>query len=110
MTSHIEENLKMAAEAVSEEDSNDPSQQRKDLIGSMHDILLDSEEIHSLSKIDENGDPVQVKEFVRMLRENQLEDMTEEEKEEEKRFAALSIDRIHFCVLFIPAVKRGIHD
>ena len=101
MTSHIEENLKMAAEAVFEEDSNDPSQQREDLIGNINDILVDSEKIHSLSQIDENGEPVQVKEFVRMLRENQLQDMTEEEKEEEKRFVALSTDKFHFlCILF----------
>eukprot|EP00112_Aurelia_sp_Birch-Aquarium-sp1_P017776 Seg416.8 transcript_id=Seg416.8/GoldUCD/mRNA.D3Y31 product="DNA methyltransferase 1" protein_id=Seg416.8/GoldUCD/D3Y31 len=85
MTSHIQENLKMAAEAGSEGDLNDSKQKREDLIGSINDILVDSEEIHSLSKIDENGEPIEVKEFVRMLRENQSEDMTEEEKEEEKR-------------------------
>lgn len=75
----------MAAEAGSEGDLNDSKQKREDLIGSINDILVDSEEIHSLSKIDENGEPIEVKEFVRMLRENQSEDMTEEEKEEEKR-------------------------
>lgn len=47
-------------------------------------LSFDSEEIHDLSS-KEGGRPVKVKEFIRMLRENQQEDMTEEEKEEERR-------------------------
>jgi len=38
-----------------------------------------------LSSFDSDGKPVKVKDFIRLLRENQENDMTEEEIEEEKR-------------------------
>ena len=46
---------------------------------------MNSENAHTLSPTDSDGNPLKVKDFIRMLRENQESDMTEEEIEEEKR-------------------------
>lgn len=48
--------------------------------------ILDSGELHTLSQADSSKKPLKVKEFIRMLRDSQQEDMTEDEKEEEKRY------------------------
>lgn len=44
-----------------------------------------SDDAQLLPHVDSDGNPVKVKEFIRMLRANQESDMTEEEIEEEKR-------------------------